>query len=152
MIAPMLIAGAGVSMAMPATQTAVLNAVAPEQIGKASGVFNTGRQLGGVFGVAVLALVFSKAGSYAGPAAFADGFSAAIAVSGALSLRGQRRHWPFRAAGPPRRPRPPHRCSPRTADPRTRPRGGAHGPEHHRVMRAARRPVPFSALIFFVVR
>ena len=88
MIAPMLIAGAGVSMAMPATQTAVLNAVAPEQIGKASGVFNTGRQLGGVFGVAVLALVFSKAGSYAGPAAFADGFSAAIAVSGALSLAG----------------------------------------------------------------
>ncbi|MFF1637658.1 DHA2 family efflux MFS transporter permease subunit [Streptomyces sp. NPDC058246] len=88
MIAPMLIAGAGVSMAMPATQTAVLNAVTPEQIGKASGVFNTGRQLGGVFGVAVLALVFSKAGSYEGPAAFADGFAVSIAVSGALSLAG----------------------------------------------------------------
>ncbi|MGH3382685.1 MAG: MFS transporter [Actinoallomurus sp.] len=88
MIAPMLVAGAGVSMAMPATQAAVLNAVAPEQIGKASGVFNTGRQLGGVFGVAVLALTFSAAGSYAGPAAFTDGFGPAIAVSGALSLAG----------------------------------------------------------------
>jgi EmrB/QacA subfamily drug resistance transporter len=86
LIAPMLVAGAGVSMAMPAAQTAVLNAVAPEQIGKASGVFNTGRQLGGVFGVAVLALVFSKAGSYAGPAAFTTGFAWATAVSGALSL------------------------------------------------------------------
>jgi EmrB/QacA subfamily drug resistance transporter len=88
LVAPMLVAGAGVSMAMPATQTAVLNAVAPGQIGKASGVFNTGRQLGGVFGVAVLALVFSAAGSYAGPAAFTDGFAPAIAVSGALSLAG----------------------------------------------------------------
>ncbi|MDX6349856.1 MAG: hypothetical protein QOF84_4646 [Streptomyces sp.] len=88
MIAPMLIAGTGVSMAMPAAQTAVLNAVTPEQIGKASGVFNTGRQLGGVFGVAVLALVFGKAGSYAGPVAFTDGFTASIAVSGALSLAG----------------------------------------------------------------
>ncbi|MEW9529066.1 DHA2 family efflux MFS transporter permease subunit [Microbispora sp. NPDC049125] len=88
MIVPMLVAGAGVSMAMPATQTAVLNAVAPEQIGKASGVFNTGRQLGGVFGVAVLALVFSEAGSYAGPADFTGGFAPAIAVGGALSLAG----------------------------------------------------------------
>ncbi|MCO5969037.1 DHA2 family efflux MFS transporter permease subunit [Actinoallomurus soli] len=88
LIAPMLIAGAGVSMAMPAAQAAVLNAVAPEQIGKASGVFNTGRQLGGAFGVAVLALVFSETGGYAGPAAFSDGFARAIAVSGALSLAG----------------------------------------------------------------
>ncbi|MCO5999528.1 hypothetical protein NE234_39740 [Actinoallomurus sp. WRP9H-5] len=56
LIAPMLIAGAGVSMAMPAAQAAVLNAVAPEQIGMASGVFNTGRQLGGAFGVAALAI------------------------------------------------------------------------------------------------
>ncbi|WP_344263624.1 DHA2 family efflux MFS transporter permease subunit [Actinomadura napierensis] len=88
LVAPMLIAGAGVSMAMPAAQAAVLNAVAPQQIGKASGVFNTGRQLGGVFGVAVLALAFGGAGSYAGPAPFSDGFAAAIAVSAALSLAG----------------------------------------------------------------
>jgi EmrB/QacA subfamily drug resistance transporter len=85
---PMIVAGTGVSMAMPAIQTAVLNAVAPEQVGKASGVLNTGRQLGGVFGVAVLALVFGKSGGFTGPAAFTDGFTAAIAVSGALSLAG----------------------------------------------------------------
>jgi len=88
LIAPMLIAGAGVSMAMPATQTAVLNAVTPEQLGKASGVFNTGRQLGGVFGVAVLALAFSRTGDYSGRAAFTDGFTAAMTVSAALSLAG----------------------------------------------------------------
>ncbi|MEV0208362.1 DHA2 family efflux MFS transporter permease subunit [Streptomyces sp. NPDC050788] len=88
LVAPMLIAGAGVSMAMPATQTAVLNAVAPDQIGKAAGVYNTGRQLGGVFGVAVLALVFSRSGGYAAPTDFTDGFTAAMAVSAALSLVG----------------------------------------------------------------
>lgn len=88
MVAPMVVAGAGVSLAMPAAQTAVLNAVTPEQIGKASGVFNTGRQLGGVFGVAVLALVFGKAGSYAGPATFTSGFAWATAASGTLSLAG----------------------------------------------------------------
>jgi hypothetical protein len=84
----MLIAGAGVSTAMPAAQSAVLSAVAPDQIGKASGVFNTGRQLGGVFGVAVLALVFGQAGGYAGPGSFTDGYVAATAVSGLLSLAG----------------------------------------------------------------
>ncbi|MBO2462848.1 DHA2 family efflux MFS transporter permease subunit [Actinomadura violacea] len=88
LVAPMLIAGAGVSMAMPAAQSAVLNAVAPQQIGKASGVFNTGRQLGGVFGVAVLALAFGRAGGYTGPSAFTDGFAAAIGVGAALSLAG----------------------------------------------------------------
>ncbi|URM96684.1 DHA2 family efflux MFS transporter permease subunit [Actinomadura madurae] len=88
LVAPMLVAGAGVSMAMPATQTAVLNAVAPQRIGNASGVFNTGRQLGGVFGVALLALAFGRAGSYAGPDAFTDGFAVATGVSAALSLAG----------------------------------------------------------------
>ncbi|QKG25071.1 EmrB/QacA family drug resistance transporter [Actinomadura verrucosospora] len=88
LVAPMLIAGAGVSMAMPAAQSAVLNAVAPQQIGKASGVFNTGRQLGGVFGVAALALAFGHAGGYTGPSAFTDGFAAATGVGAALSLAG----------------------------------------------------------------
>jgi hypothetical protein len=74
-------------MAIPAAQTAVLSAVAPEQIGKASGMINTRRQPGEVLSVG-LALVFSKAGSYAGQAASTDGFASAIAVSGALSLAG----------------------------------------------------------------
>src|SRR5262249_50786811 len=49
LIAPLLISGAGVSMAMPAAQNAVLSAVAPAEIGKASGTFNMLRFLGGVF-------------------------------------------------------------------------------------------------------
>jgi EmrB/QacA subfamily drug resistance transporter len=88
LVAPMLIAGAGVSMAMPATQTSVINAVAAAQIGKASGVFNTFRQLGGVFGIAVLAPVFTAAGGYASARTFVAGFGPAIGVCAALSLAG----------------------------------------------------------------
>ncbi|TMQ92344.1 MFS transporter [Actinomadura soli] len=88
LVAPMILAGAGVSMAMPAAQTSVINAVAPPEIGKASGVFNTLRQFAAVFGVAILAAVFTAEGGYGTARAFADGFAPAIAVSGALSLAG----------------------------------------------------------------
>ena len=84
----LLVAGTGASMAIPAIQNAVLGAVAPDQIGQASGAFNTMRQLGGAFGVAVIAAAFAGAGSYAGPGAFGHGFSAALAVSAGLSLTG----------------------------------------------------------------
>ena len=88
LIAPLVIAGTGASMAIPAIQNAVLGAVAPSEIGQASGAFNTTRQLGGAFGVAVMAAAFAGAGSYAGPLAFSHGFSAAMAVSAVLSLAG----------------------------------------------------------------
>ena len=45
----------------------VLSAVPREDEGKASGANNTIRELGGVFGVAVLAAIFSANGSYASP-------------------------------------------------------------------------------------
>ncbi len=88
LVAPLAIAGCGVSMAMPALQNAVVSSVAPESIGKASGTFNMLRQLGGVFGIATLVAVFTGAGSYASAQAFSDGFTAAIGVASALSLLG----------------------------------------------------------------
>jgi EmrB/QacA subfamily drug resistance transporter len=88
LVAPLVLAGAGVSMAMPAAQSAVVGAVAREQIGRASATFNALRQLGGAFGVAILVAVFAAAGDYASPQAFADGFAPAIGVSAALSLAG----------------------------------------------------------------
>jgi len=88
-VLPLAIAGAGVSMAMPAVQSAVLGAVAPPDIGKAAGVFNTLRQLGGVVGVAATVAVFTAAGGYAGDAAqFGRGFAAALCAAAALSLAG----------------------------------------------------------------
>jgi EmrB/QacA subfamily drug resistance transporter len=88
LVAPLVIAGAGVSMALPAVQNAVMSSVAPERIGKASGAFNTLRQLGGVFGIAALVAVFTGAGSYASPHLFTDGFTAAMTASAALALLG----------------------------------------------------------------
>jgi hypothetical protein len=60
MIAPMVIAGLGVSAAVPAVQKAVLSAAGTAQVGRASGTFNTIRQLGGTFGTAVLVAAFRK--------------------------------------------------------------------------------------------
>jgi EmrB/QacA subfamily drug resistance transporter len=88
LVAPLVVAGAGVSMAMPAAQNAVMGSVAPTELGKASGAFNMVRQLGGVFGIAILVVVFAGIGSYASAQAFSDGFAPAIGVAAALSLLG----------------------------------------------------------------
>ncbi|MFL6075200.1 MAG: DHA2 family efflux MFS transporter permease subunit [Mycobacteriales bacterium] len=88
LVLPLIIAGCGVSLAMPAAQNATLGAVPRESIGTASGTFNTLRQLGGVFGVAILAAVFTAHGGYGSAAAFAAGFRPALAVSVLLSLAG----------------------------------------------------------------
>ena len=41
-----------------------------DAVGKAAGINSTMRELGGVFGIALLVAVFSEAGSYASPQAF----------------------------------------------------------------------------------
>jgi hypothetical protein len=48
------------------------------------------REVGGVFGVAVLASVFAANGSYLSPQAFSDGVAAAVLVPGRAALRGER--------------------------------------------------------------
>lgn len=88
LVMPLVLAGIGVSMAMPAAQNAVLNAVAPVEVGKASGTFNMFRYLGGVFGIALLVEVFAQAGGLTSPPAFSGGFARAMGVASALSLLG----------------------------------------------------------------
>jgi EmrB/QacA subfamily drug resistance transporter len=84
MVPALIVAGAGVSMALPASISAAV-AAAGEHVGKAAGVNSTLRQLGGVFGIAVTVAVFSGAGGYA---SFADGFERALLVASGLSLAG----------------------------------------------------------------
>ncbi|HEX4093767.1 MAG TPA: MFS transporter [Trebonia sp.] len=88
MIAPLFISGAGLGLAIPAVTKAVVGSVPPADIGKASGAFSTMRQLGGAFGVAILAAVFAAAGSYASAAAFSRGFAPAMAAAASLALAG----------------------------------------------------------------
>ncbi|MER7243246.1 DHA2 family efflux MFS transporter permease subunit [Kribbella sp. NPDC000426] len=85
-VIPMVIAGVGFSLAIPAVTKAVVSAVAMEDMGRASGTFSTLRQLGGAFGVAIPAAVFAATGGYAGPSDFIDGYRPAIAVTAALAL------------------------------------------------------------------
>ncbi|HLZ02123.1 MAG TPA: DHA2 family efflux MFS transporter permease subunit [Bradyrhizobium sp.] len=86
MVVPLIVAGVGVSMAMPAAQNAILSSVAVTEMGKASGVFNMGRFLGGMFGIALMVAVFSTRGAVDTPLHFSAGFAAAIMVAATLSL------------------------------------------------------------------
>jgi MFS family permease len=88
LVVPLIIAGCGASLSLPTTQNAVINAVKEGEIGKASGTFSMFRQLGGAFGVAILAAVFAATGSLGSPQAFSHGFTAALIVAAALSLLG----------------------------------------------------------------
>ena len=88
MLAPMVISGTGLALALPAVTKAVVGSVPRADIGKASGSFSTMRQLGGAFGIAILAAVFGAAGGYTSAAAFSDGFASAMAAATGLALAG----------------------------------------------------------------
>jgi EmrB/QacA subfamily drug resistance transporter len=88
MLAPFIVAGVGISMAIPAAQNSVVGSVAMDAIGKAAGANSMMRELGGVFGVAVSVAVFAGAGSYASVQAFTDGFALAIFVAAGLAFIG----------------------------------------------------------------
>jgi predicted MFS family arabinose efflux permease len=88
LLAPFIVAGVGVSMAIPSAQNSVVASVADDVLGKAAGANSMMRELGGVFGIAIAVAVFAAAGSYASPSAFVDGFAPATAVGAALALIG----------------------------------------------------------------
>lgn len=81
-------AGAGMSLVFAPSANAVLSSVRPKEAGKASGATNTIRELGGVFGVSVLATVFAGAGGYATPQDYVDGLTAALPVGAAVLVAG----------------------------------------------------------------
>jgi hypothetical protein len=86
MIAPLIVAGVGISMSFPAAQNSVVGSVPAEAIGKAAGTNSTMRELGGVLGIAVGVAAFAAAGGYASPTEFSDGFVPAMGVAAGLSL------------------------------------------------------------------
>ena len=66
------------------TASLVLGAVWRAEEGQASGANNAIREIGGVFGVAILASVFSAAGGYASPQAFVSGLVPAVWLGAAV--------------------------------------------------------------------
>jgi EmrB/QacA subfamily drug resistance transporter len=88
-LVPMLaLSGIGSSMVFSTVAGEVMGSVEPEQIGIASGTNNALRELGGVFGVAVLATVFNRPGVYSSPETFVSGFRSALWVAVAFAAVG----------------------------------------------------------------
>jgi EmrB/QacA subfamily drug resistance transporter len=88
LVVPMVLSGAGFAFAIPAVTRASTSTVPPADLGKASGAYATMRQLGGAFGVAILAAAFAATGSYASPQAFTNGFATAFAVAAIVAATG----------------------------------------------------------------
>ena len=83
-VLPFIVSGIGMGMFFAPIANLVLSAVRPEEEGKASGANNAIREVGGVFGVAVLASVFSANGSYVSPQAFVNGMVPAVWLGAAV--------------------------------------------------------------------
>jgi MFS transporter, DHA2 family, methylenomycin A resistance protein len=103
LVVPMVAVGFGISFTMPAATAAVLGAAPADRGGLAAGVLNTGRQVGGAVGIALL-------GALVGGRPFASGM-----------------HLPCPPPQPPLPPAP--RCpGPRSADPAQARRADRHRP------------------------
>ncbi len=88
LVAPFAISGIGMAMFWAPVANVVLSAVKPEEQGQASGANNAIRELGGVFGIAVLASVFSSYGGYRTPDTFVSGMNAAVWIGAAVVALG----------------------------------------------------------------
>jgi nitrate/nitrite transporter NarK len=78
-----VVSGIGMAMFFAPVAMMVLSTVSRSEEGIASGATNALRELGGVFGVAVLASVFAAHGGYGSGEAFVHGLRPAVAVGAA---------------------------------------------------------------------
>jgi EmrB/QacA subfamily drug resistance transporter len=86
-VGPFILAGVGMGLFFAPVANVILSSVRPAEEGQASGANNAIRELGGVFGVAVLASVFARAGGYQSGQTFVDGMQPAILVgAGVVAL------------------------------------------------------------------
>jgi EmrB/QacA subfamily drug resistance transporter len=87
-VVPFVVAGVGISMAIPTVPTAALSAVSPADVGRASGVSNTMQRFGGAFGIAMVSAVFAAHGHLGTAASFTAGYQPAMLGAAGLSLLG----------------------------------------------------------------
>src|SRR5262245_6921913 len=80
LVIPFVLAGVGMGLFFAPVANVVLSAVGWQEQGQASGANNALRELGGVFGVAVLAAIFANQGGYGLPQHFVDGLKPAVWV------------------------------------------------------------------------
>jgi EmrB/QacA subfamily drug resistance transporter len=88
LVLPFIVSGIGMGLFFAPVANVILGSVAPREEGQASGANNAIRELGGVFGVAVLAAIFAGTGGYSSGASFTDGMNAAVWVGAAVVASG----------------------------------------------------------------
>jgi MFS family permease len=88
LVGALVVIGVGNSTVFPALSAAISASVSHDELGPASGVNNAVREIGGVLGIAVVALAFTSAGSFTSHTTVAHGFRAASTLCAALSLVG----------------------------------------------------------------
>jgi EmrB/QacA subfamily drug resistance transporter len=88
LVIALLVAGVGISMALPTVPTAVLSAVAPHEMGKASGINYMAQRFGAVFAIATGSTVFATYGRLANPATVTAGFKPALWACSVFALLG----------------------------------------------------------------
>jgi hypothetical protein len=84
LVGPFLLSGIGMALFFAPVANVVLGSVERREEGQASGANNAIRELGGVFGVAVLASIFSSYGGYGTGASFVAGLTPAVWVGAAV--------------------------------------------------------------------
>ncbi|MCC8245904.1 DHA2 family efflux MFS transporter permease subunit [Saccharothrix luteola] len=87
-IVPLILGGIGIAMCLPTTINLVFASVPQNDVGVASGVNSSVREIGGVFGVVVLGAAFATYGGYGDPSTAMDGFQAAFVVGAIASVVG----------------------------------------------------------------
>jgi EmrB/QacA subfamily drug resistance transporter len=88
LVVPFILSGIGMALYFAPVANVVLSSVRPEEEGQASGANNAIRELGGVFGVAVLASVFAHYGGYGSGQSFVDGLGPALYVGAGFVAAG----------------------------------------------------------------
>ena len=105
LVGPFIVSGVGMALFFAPVANVVFSSVRPEEEGQASGANNAIRELGGVFGVAVLASIFASYGGYGSGQHFVAGMNPAVYVGAAIVAVGSllafaigKRRWPAEAS------------------------------------------------------
>jgi MFS family permease len=88
LVIPFVLSGMGMGLFFAPVANVIMSSVRPIEEGQASGTNNAIRELGGVFGVAVLASVFASRGGYDSPHIFSTGMQAATTVGATVVALG----------------------------------------------------------------
>ncbi|MGW4849578.1 DHA2 family efflux MFS transporter permease subunit [Nocardia brasiliensis] len=84
----LIVAGVGIATLFPVLAASVMRSIDISRLGIASGVSNTLRQVGAVFGMALAVVVFTRYGSYRSPEEYVAGFTPAVTTLALAALLG----------------------------------------------------------------